>query len=648
MIKIPESCSENFEKINHEALKNDVFKLVTSRKFVPAGRTLSLAGTNNKLIPNCLVLDIDDSLMGIFHTLERAAICQQSGMGIGFNFSTLRPCWERTHNGCQSSGPLSFMNMYSSSLKIIQQKSRGGANMGILNIDHPDILSFIHIKDNLSLLSNFNISVFITKEFMEGLSSTPDEYFMCQFNGTFYKPRRLIYDNECVIHEIKEEDITYQQIWDEIIHCAWSTGEPGVVFDYNINKSNKLFKYLGKIQCTNPCSEVPLYPNETCNLGSVNLEEFCDEISLNDAFWLNYKNNVYSEVNSVKASIKLMKAAKKLIFSRIHVEELKHCVTCAVKYLNIIIDNLQIPDQNIAIFVPILRRIGLGVMGLHDMFIKLKIEYGSELSFKVAKSILKLIEKEAQATSKSLVGEYGSIAERLLKYKDIGLYELNNLDELLQDEYLNTHANIELTSIAPTGSISMITNVSSGIEPYFDLTYRRRVSKQLVKDVVINKHLKRYLMENGIFDDEHLGKIMEFGIKQCTFIDKRMRRVFKTAQRIKPIKHTKMQSSIQRYTGNAISKTCNLPNCATPDDVNNVFMSAYISGCKGVTVYRDGSRQFQVFSTVTATTTEAAENGHEASNIEFQPGIITTEDATIKEETSKILGRTCKNGTCEI
>jgi ribonucleoside-diphosphate reductase alpha chain len=613
-------CTRVCSVIKDETLRNEIYNLMSNKRFVPAGRTLTLCGTKQPLIPNCLVLSIEDSLIGIFDTLRRAAICQQSGMGLGFNFSSLRPCWESTHNGCKASGPISFMNMYSKTLKIIQQKSRGGANMGILNVDHPDILSFIHAKDDLSLLSNFNISVFITKEFMEKLRETPDELFVCTFNGKPFKPRRLIHDYEFVVTSINEVDITYRELWDEIIRGSWKSGEPGVVFDENINATNKAFPYLGKIDCTNPCSEVPLYANETCNLGSVNLERFCDEIDLNDAFWIDNDET----------------DALKYVLGYVHVDKFESCVRNAVIFMNIVVDNLQIPDKDVATFVPILRRIGLGIMGLHDMLIKLKIPYGSKLSLALVEFIVKTLNEQSLCVSRELVKKYGSVAERLLKYRDSGLYKLDNIEQLMRDEYLNTHANIELTSIAPTGSISMIINTSSGIEPYFDLTYRRRISKQLIKDVVINKHLKQYLEKNNLMNSDNIEKIMEFGIKNCNFIDRRMKKVFKTSQRINVEKHIKMQASAQKNTGNAISKTCNLPNSSTTDDVYKTFMTAYENGCKGVTVYRDGARPLQVFATVNATSTSALEEG------------TTTEEINISTEVTKVLGRTCKNGTCEI
>lgn len=578
---------------------NNFKSIMQSKKFVPGGRTLAYSGTDKLLMPNCVVLPVEDSLDSIFDTLKRAAILQQNGAGLGFDFSKLRPAgFECNRTGGKASGPISFMALYSHAFKIVQQYNRSGANIGILSIYHPDILSFVTMKNDITVMNNFNISVLMTKEFIDKVNNFPNEIYKSKWDNKEVLPRVITYDKDLLVTDIKEKELTYEQMFNIIVESAWKTGEPGMIFEDNVNESNPLCKYMGKIHACNPCGEIMLYDNECCNLGSINLEEFCDE------------NPEYSLTNSTESLMKF-----------IHIDDLKKTTKIAVQFMNNVVDKLSIPDFALSEMVLMMRRLGLGIMGLADLFIKIKIPYNSIYARKVTENILGIIKEAAYSESSRLVSKYGSVASRLLASN----YEIQNKEELMKDSLLNSIANCALTCIAPTGSTSNIHQVSSGIEPFFAMAYRRTFGSILSKDIFINKHLEKYLKDNDFYTDEILNEIVTNGLKSIKCIPDYVKDIYITAQEMTPRQHILMQAAAQKYIDNSISKTCNFPKEASMNDIRIVFMSAFNMGCKGTTVYRDQCRVNQVF---------VSTNSINDSK---------TDDTDYYKEINN-----CKNGTCDM
>lgn len=471
--------------------------------------------------------------------------------GLGFNFSKLRPAkFECKRTGGAASGPISFLNLYAHAFKIVQQYNRSGANMGVLSIDHPDVISFIHIKDDLEKLTNFNISVLITERFMKQYLEDPNSEWLCMFNNQLIKPRWITYTPELIVEDVTEMTITCKDLFDELVTSAWQTGEPGVLFEGNINNNNLLKDILGSINCVNPCGEIPLYDNECCNLGSINLEEFVV--------------NNYVDFN-----------------------ELARVSSIATTFMNNVIDKLHIPDKELSDNVLLLRRLGLGIMGLHDMLIKLQIPYSSEEARDLISRVMDCINTSANKQSEVLTTKYGSVTQRLAAAG-------YNIPSNPSNHKLSTRANCACTCIAPTGSTSIIHTVSSGIEPYFSLAYKRTIKGELQDEVFVNKHLKQYLIQQNMYNNDTLNKIITQGIDSLD-IPEHIKKVFQTAQQITPTDHILMQATAQKHIDNSISKTINLDNSATVDDIRNVLLLAYKQGCKGCTVYRDGCRDSQVF-----------------------------------------------------
>lgn len=563
--------------------------ILSSCQFVPGGRTIACAGTDKQLIPNCVVLPVPDTLHDIFDTLRRAAVLQQAGCGLGFNFSYLRPAGYQCHRtGGSASGPISYMNLYSHAFKIVQQYNRSGANIAVLSIEHPDVVGFIHMKDDLSVMHNFNISVLITARFIEQLTTAPDTPWLCRFNGEDIAPRYITYDSDMLVTDISSLTITVRDIWNEIVTSAWKTGEPGLMFEHNMNVHNPLLDCFGVVNTVNPCGEISLYPNECCNLGSINLEQFCD-------------------VNPSYGS------SADEAWRFVHADKLKECTRVAIEFMNNVVDKLDIPDRDLQMFVLLLRRLGLGVMALGDMLIKLKLPYNSDEGREVAERVFATINETAHQKSRELVSIYGTVADRLLDpvtylrrngfatltEDDEGLRRVMSVmkdrDAVAKSEWLMTMANVACTCIAPTGSTSMILNVSSGIEPYFALAFRRSLKGELQQEVVMNKHLESWLKETGRWNDEVINAIIDGGIESVKTIPDEVKRVFVTSQKMSAEDHVMMQIVAQRHIDNSISKTCNFPNEATKEYVATIYRMAYEGGLKGITVYRDGCRNKQVF-----------------------------------------------------
>jgi ribonucleoside-diphosphate reductase alpha chain len=516
-------------------------------EFIPAGRTLANAGARTALVSNFVVLHMDDSLESIFETLKEAALLQQAGSGVGFPFHLLRPaglkCKQTLGN---ASGPMSFLRVYSDAFQIIQQHGRHGANMALMRIDHPDILEFIDGKSRDGTFQNFNFSIGFTDEFMQRVISNDPEPWMCQWQGTKMPPRRITRDAVGRIADISDRTLSAPELMNEIIDSAWRNGEPGCVFIDTVNRSNPV-PGCGPIECCNPCGEQFLHSGDACNLGAVNLEKF------------------------VTAD------------GRVDSERLADVVRVAVRMLDDVIDLTEFPVARVSNTFRANRRMGLGIMGLADMLFLLKLPYNSAEGREVAGSVMKLIRDTAIDESVKLGAEKGNFP---------------HFDKSIWAGRYPTMRNASLTNVAPTGSTSMLLDVSSGVEPYFALAYRRGNCLAGPMKPFVNKHLSRALSDAGCLNDAVMDQILQTGtLQHVVGIPEEIKRVYVTSLDITATDHILMQSAVQKNCCNAISKTINFANNATRDMVRTGFIEGWMAGCKGLTVYRNGSREFQVLET---------------------------------------------------
>ncbi|KKS67894.1 MAG: Ribonucleoside-diphosphate reductase [candidate division TM6 bacterium GW2011_GWE2_42_60] len=518
-----------------QAYAEHFYTLMADLKFLPNSPCLRGAGRSLQQLFACFVLPIDDSLDSIFDTLKHMAIIHKTGGGTGFSFSRLRANNAPIKStGGVSKGPISFMRIFdATACEVTQGGVRLGANMGILKVNHPDVEAFIECKADNNSFKHFNISVALDDVFMRAVEEDK-EYNLIHPDTGLVAGRR-----------------SARAIFDKIVFNAWKNGDPGVIFIDRINESeSNMVPALGQIESTNPCGEQPLLPYESCVLGSINLAKFV--------------------------------ANKEIIW-----DELEKTVELAVRFLDDVIDMNHYVVDRIAEMSKGLRRIGLGVMGFADMLIQLEIPYNGQKAVDTAEAIMKFVNDTARKASEKLAEARGAFP-----YFEKSLYYERNEKPI---------RNVARTTIAPTGTISTIAGCSSGIEPIFALIHRRKsiwTNEGAKADLLVTyKYFEDALKKEGLYSEELMQKVADAGsVQDLPEIPAHLKSTFITSHSIQPEWHIQIQAAFQRHVNNAVSKTINFPNSATPEDVRKSYVMAYKSGCKGTTIYRDGSRSLQVLT----------------------------------------------------
>jgi ribonucleoside-diphosphate reductase alpha chain len=521
-------AEKNFRSAyTYEEVEENFYQMMCNLEFMPNSPTLMNAGTRLGQLSACFVIPVEDSIRGIFTALKDMAKIHQTGGGTGFSFSQLRPKDDlvRSTKG-EASGPVSFMSIFDQATGVIMQGGRRrGANMGILRCDHPDIVEFIEAKTGKEKFANFNLSVGITDKFMKAVKGDKDFELI--------NPRT----------KKKTKKVKAKALFDLIVNAAWRTGDPGLVFLDQINRKNPT-PYLGRIQATNPCGELPLLSYESCNLASINLAKMVKENSLD---W----------------------------------QKLKESIQWGIRFLDDVIEVNKFPLPQIRKITFANRKIGLGVMGFADMLIKLGISYNSQEAINFAEKLMRFIRKESLSASSKLAKERGVFPN----YKK-SIYVKNNLR--LRNATVNT--------IAPTGTISIIAGCSSGIEPLFAISFIRNVLSG-AELFGINPLFEEVAKKRGFYQKEILAKVAQYGsLQNIKEIPRDIKKIFVTSFDVVAQQHLEVQAAFQRHTDNSVSKTINLPADASIEDVRKIYLLAHKLRCKGITIYRYGSKEKQVLS----------------------------------------------------
>ena len=546
-----------------EAIKKKFTQLLFSGDFLPNSPTLMNAGREMGLLSACFVLPIEDSIDSIFDTIKTTALIQKAGGGTGFSFDKLRPTGDHiTTSGGKTSGPISFWKVLAETTNAIQQGAfRRGANMGMMSITHPDILRFIVSKQDLNNFTNFNISIKITDAWMKRYHENGNDPHIVtnqRTNSSYVIPKSINMKNYAIqdllpIDTYKNESSqqntevwTNEEIYNLIVACAWKTGEPGMIFIDEINRGNPTPK-IGAIEATNPCGEQPLLPFEACNLGAINVSKFVE--------------NSYSD---------------KTVFNWKRFEKV---IDSAVHFLENIIDINRYPTKEIETMCRGNRKIGLGLMGFADTLFLLGIPYNSGRGVEFGEKLMKFLNERSHNSSEKLAEKRGSFP--------------NWKDSIWDKKHNRKMRNAATTTIAPTGTISIISDCSGGIEPLFSLTFYRNIL-QGEKLLEVNNVFKKTLEKKGLYSKKIVSHISEKGtIKHCDDVPDSIKKIFICSHDIDPGWHLKMQAAFQKHCDSSISKTINLPEHVSSDDVKKIYSKAWKLGCKGVTVYRDGCRKLQ-------------------------------------------------------
>lgn len=585
-------AEKKFGKGDEQVVKiqQEFYEALTNFKFMPNSPTLMNAGTKGGQLSACFVIPVGDSLEEIYDALKWQALVHKTGGGTGFAFSRLRPAndFVRSTSGV-ASGPISFMKVFDASTEEIKQGGkRRGANMGILRVDHPDILDFIVLKENEGTLRNFNISVGITDAFMKAVQENKDYALINPKNGkTIGK-------------------LNAKAVWNLIVTMAWKTGDPGLVFLDRINASyaNPVPKY-GPVESTNPCGEQPLYAFDSCNLGSINLAKMVK------------KTDHHFEVDW---------------------DLLKSTTRMAVRFLDNVVEVNSYPLPQIDELSRKIRRIGLGVMGWADLLIKLGIKYDSNEALMLGEKIMQFVTDTGRKMSEELAVERGPFPEfENSIWAKLGFKPLRNST---------------ITTIAPTGTISIINGgCSQGIEPIFSVVYLRNVRDTIGSNLIeVNNEFEQYALEEGFYSEELMQKLANrVSIQDVEEVPKKVRDLFVTAFDIDPEWHVKMQAAFQKYTDNGVSKTINLPNWASPQDVEKAYVLAWNLNCKGITVYRDSSKSVQVLQAVKSDSAQRGLDSIKQAHEKAKEGPQTVSMAAVREGAAGyvlIAGKTEKCPDC--
>jgi ribonucleoside-diphosphate reductase alpha chain len=574
-------------------LAKEFYLLMTRRLFEPNSPTLMNAGRPLGQLSACFVLPVDDALSngqsGVYDTLRSMAMVHQSGGGTGFSFSRIRPSGDivRSTTGV-ASGPISFMSLYDASTEVVKQGgTRRGANMGILRVDHPDVEDFIDCKQDITKITNFNISVAITDAFMRAVG-----------RGESYD---LV--NPRTKEVVGQKDA--RTIFDKIVQNAWKTGEPGVFFVDRANFYNPV-PHLGAYEATNPCGEQPLLPYDVCNLGSVNIGAFVrDDVAATEPW-----------------------------YDRVDWKEYRRVTRLSTHFLDNVIDANQYPLEEITDLASRIRRIGLGVMGFADLLVRLGIPYNSPEGVEVGRRVMEFLDEESKKESERLAEVRGAFPEweKSIWGPDETAARAPNGERIRP---LRKLRNCNVTTVAPTGTISIFAGCSSGIEPLFAVAFMRNQAGSLMPDV--NEDFLAFAKDGGWHSDELMERIAREGHIHFAEVPEAVQRAFSTAHDITPEWHVRMQAAFQEHCDSAISKTTNFPHEATAEDVRKIYELAFDLGTKGVTVYRDGSRDGQVLSTgATKTPAQQAEDAANVAQAQAKVAEVADRNAKLEREVARL------------